>query len=234
MNKFDHIREKREIEQSEARDAAGKIISTVAGLGEVYDRFTALVKPLHVKRKDEWLTKLMHDLRRREKDGLISLKALSENEEFNTIITKATLFAQQNHQKEKLEALRNVVSNTAVKISIQDIESDVIEHYLHLIERFSNLHFLLLKTFQNPGTITMGLEGNIKLSDTTNIRMLFSRIHPELNPRLDFIQLIWKDLYTQGLVSKETMQHSVSDGKVIRSLLTDFGEGLMNFIEEQE
>jgi len=99
MNK---LREKSEILQSEARDLTGKIIAGTLGLGPAYDLITTLVVPLHKKKQKNFIQDLAIRLKKLESQGKIDFDELAQNEEFNTIITKAILLAQQNHQKEKL------------------------------------------------------------------------------------------------------------------------------------
>ncbi|MEX1269480.1 MAG: hypothetical protein WEA56_10790 [Balneolaceae bacterium] len=224
------LKEKREIAQSEARDKTTKIIAGMVPMGSAaYELLTTIVVPLHEKKRREFIHDLASRLKKLEDQGQIDFEELGRNEEFNTITTKAILLAQQNHQKEKIQALKNLVENTALKMSTQKINSDIIEHYLNQIERFSDLHFLLLKTFESPIEIMKGI-GRKTSFEFINLRMVFSKLHPELDSKKDYIQIIWKDLYNEGLVIKETMQHSVPVDGAIKSIVTDFGEGLLDYI----
>src|SRR5690554_2930058 len=108
--------EKREIARSEARDKTAKIISgLIPGGSSAYELFTALVQPLHVQRREEWIEDVTRRLHKLEQEEKIDLKTLSESEEFNTIITRSTLLAIQTHQEKKKKALSKIVTNSSLE-----------------------------------------------------------------------------------------------------------------------
>jgi hypothetical protein len=239
MDRKKLIDQKIEIEHSEAKDLNAKLTSSLLpGGAKAYDLFTALVQPLHIQRKQEWLYLLMNDLVRREKDGLTSLKDLSENEEFITIITKATILAQQNHQREKLEAFQNIVLNSIEWLSKGEPIFDWSHKFLIVVDQISPFHILLLKTLQNPLKIAKEKKVDFNEMIKATNKEVFFKIYPKLKDRAALAKQCWKELYSYGFVVTDRftevtgsteLGYMHSHGKLI-SQTTDFGNKFLNMI----
>ncbi|HBX67279.1 MAG: hypothetical protein CL670_07215 [Balneola sp.] len=241
MDKKEFHRQKREIERSEDKHKALKLKSSfVPGGTKVYDAFTALVQPTYEKRKDEWLNILMYDLVRRQEDGLISLEELSKNEEFVTIVTKATLLAQQNHQKEKIEALKNIVLNSTEWLSKGKPIFDWSHRFLMIVDEISPLHILLLKTFQYPKKAAK--EKGVRFDEEVSAsnKDVFFKIYPEYKDRSALVSQCWKELESYGLfaIGNFSDAHTSEEMPYLHTLgqlkpqTTDFGNKFLDMIEE--
>lgn len=237
------LRKKREAEQSEAIHKTVEIISgLVPGGTSVYKLFTALVKPLHEKRFDEWVKETTLRLHKLEQDGKIDLKELSQNNEFNTIITKATLLAQQNHQEEKIDAFRNIVLNSSKWLSKDESIFDWSHKFLLIVDQISPLHILLLKTFRKPAKVAKmeGVDFDSTLS--ANNSDVFFKIYPNLKDRVALANQCWKELYSFGFVARDNfletedakdMVYHHSHG-VLKPQTTDFGNKFLNMVENED
>ncbi|MCH2449218.1 MAG: hypothetical protein MK198_03645 [Gracilimonas sp.] len=240
MDKKEFHKQKGEVERSEAKHKALKLKSSLfPGGSTVYDAFTALVRPLYEKRKDEWLYLLMYDLVRREKGGVISLEGLSKNDEFVTIVTKAIILAQQNHQKEKLEALRNIVLNSTEWLSKGEPIFDWGHKFLMIVDQISPLHILLLKTFQNPAKAIQEKKARFEERTGFNNADVFFKLHPELKSRSALAKQCWRELYNFGFVGTDKF-FEVKDAEDMKYMhthdqfvpqTTDFGNKFLNMIE---
>lgn len=229
------LREKREIAQSEARDLTGKIIAGTLGLGPAYDLITTLVVPLHKKKQKEFVQDLAIRLKKLEDQGHINFEKLAQNEEFNTIITKAILLAQQNHQKEKIEALKGIVINSSHELSQDKEMFDWADHFLKVVERISPFHILLLKTFYAPGDAARENQTNFpdeykRLSS----RDVFFTIFPQYKIRAKLIGQCWKELYDLGFVALEHFENAEHKSGELKKLTTDFGDKFLNMISSDE
>lgn len=243
MDKKEFHRQKREIERSEDKHKALKLKSSfVPGGTIVYDAFTALVQPTYEKRKDEWLNILMYDLVRRQENGLISLEELSKNEEFVTIVTKATLLAQQNHQNEKIEAFKNIVLNSTEWLSKGEAIFDWSHKFLMIVDQISPLHILLLKTFQNPAKTARDQNVNFDEIVSASNKEVFFKFFPDLKDRSALANQCWKELHSFGFVALdnftkseggESMPYLHNHGKLLPQT-TDFGNKFLNMIEYSE
>ncbi len=236
------IRDKREIERSEAFHKTAKILSGLlpAG-GSAYELFTALVKPLHEKRREDWVREVTLQLHKLESDGRINMEELSENEEFNTVITKATLLAQQTHQKEKIEALRNVVVNAALKLPVQVTDFDLLDYFLTILDQINPIQILLLKVYKNPveaasesGIDLTPFKESTSLLHGSEIKHLFYRIYPELKEKDTLVVYAWKELIRIGFVQAEPISKRVPSSSILKIRTKKIGEQFLEMIEGEE
>jgi hypothetical protein len=110
-----------------------------------------LATPL-AQRRDDWLEDLsrrLHDLERRA-DGF-RFEDLSNNQAFVSAAAQAAQAVVRTHAKEKRDALRNAVLNTALSRGGDDDRRAL---FLLLAERLSPLHLRILKTLDESGGTT--------------------------------------------------------------------------------
>jgi len=180
-------------------------------------------------------------LHKLETEGQINLEELSRNEEFNTIITKATLLAQQTHQQEKIKALRNIVQNAAIKIPSHITDFDMMDYFLSTLEQINPIQILLLKVYQNPQAAA--LEKNIdtkpfrdstSLLQGSEIKNLFYLIHPELKEKNELVIYSWKELMRIGFVKSEPINKRVPNSSILKVRTRKLGEQFLEMIEGRE
>ncbi|MBO6794727.1 MAG: hypothetical protein JJ895_12520 [Balneolaceae bacterium] len=226
------IREKREIEASEARDKTLGLIASVVGLGPAYELITTLILPLHQKKEKEFVQDLATRIYNLEQEGKISIQELADSKEINTTITKAILLAQQNHQKEKLEALKAIVINSAIRIESQNIDDEEVSLFLRIIERMDTTQFLMMKMVGNPHKF-LEETGNPKLNNQTDrLATLFLSVFPKYKQKLDLVNQQWVELHSMGLVSTNIFADQFSNhyqtGKSDK--ITALGERFLEYI----
>ncbi|MFH5832360.1 hypothetical protein [Halalkalibaculum sp. DA384] len=205
---MDELREKKEIEKSEAIDKTAKVISSlIPGGGSVYETFRALVTPLHEKKQKEWQKDVIKRLAKLEQEEKIDLEELQNDEEFNAIITRATVLTLQNHQKEKLDALRNVVINSAID---DEIDFDLKHYFLLFIDQISPLHILLLKIFKDPGSYASKRGVEIGNMMATSAMSTLKKIQPDLEEKEQLVELAWDDLSDMKLVTTDSLKAMAS------------------------
>jgi hypothetical protein len=103
-----------------------------------------LITPPLEKRRDEWMNKIGLALLELEMDRGIHIEDLQMNEAFITVMMQASQVAIRNHQQEKIQALRNVVFNTALSTNISE---DLQSQFIRYIDELTPSHFALLKVF---------------------------------------------------------------------------------------
>jgi len=87
--------------------------------GSVGEVFGLVIAAPLAKRRDDWLESLAIRLRELEaRVAGFSTEAVAENPQFVSIVMQASAVAIRTHSEPKLEALRNAVVNTAVRIRI--------------------------------------------------------------------------------------------------------------------
>lgn len=233
---------KSEIERSEALYKTAKIISgLLPGGGSVYELFIAIVKPLHEQRREEWVREVTLRLHKLEQEERVNLKELAENEEFNTIITKATVLAQQTHQQEKIEALRNVVVNSAEKLSENVMDFEEVDFFLSIVSSINPIQIWLLKFAMDPGKIAH--EKGIILTPLNKVavqkpgielkRYLFA-VLPDLQKKEALIEYSWNELTRFGFVKNISFESLALHADVGQSAITDEGKSFLAFISSIE
>ena len=129
----------------------------------------------------------MYDL---EKEQEINLEALQENEQFISVVAQASAIALRNHQKEKLNALRNAIANSAIASNLND---DLELTFIRFIEELTPSHLHLLKFF------AFHEEEVSSLKSYPAIYQLLSETVEEFLSR-DQFKLFVGDLASRGLI----------------------------------
>jgi hypothetical protein len=130
-----------------AHTLAKAALSSVPGVGgAAAELFEFLLAPPLSKRRDEWMQSIAERLNAVE----TNLETLRGDAAFVTTMVQATQIAIRNHQGEKLEALRNAVTNSAIRRAPDD---DVRAMFLSLVDAFTPTHLRILKFFQNRSSI---------------------------------------------------------------------------------
>lgn len=130
--------------------AAGQLAGAVAGSPAsvpAAEFMSALFDTPVNRRRDRWVE--MIALRIVELEGKVDgfkIEDLPNNERFVSALLEASNMAVRTHFKEKLEALANAVMRTAVTNS----EDDVQMMFLHLVDRVTPSHLVVLSYFENP------------------------------------------------------------------------------------
>lgn len=162
-------------------------LSIVPGAPDLFEYF---VKPPLEKRLDNWRHEISTALRNLEKANVIKLEDLQKNELFLSIVIQATHIATRNHQKEKLESLRNAIENSALS-SNNNEDSYLI--FLQYIDELTPSHLKVLKFF------LQGEKEIAQISSYTDLYNLFINIGSNNHSREEF-KLMCGDLINRGLI----------------------------------
>lgn len=119
---------------------AKAVLSPLMGATELLERF---ISPPFQRRQREWMENIATALRTLEENKGIKIEELRTNDLFITVVTQASRIAIGNHQKEKLEALKNIVINSASSKENEDIQIV----FIRFIDELTPSHIFLLKFF---------------------------------------------------------------------------------------
>jgi len=176
--------------------AARALISSVPAVGgTALELFKLLLAPPIQRRRDAWLNELGDRLSKLEQEGLIKLEDLSANEEFISTVIQASTIAIRNHEKEKMEALRNAVFNVALHGSPEEWKR---EWFLTLIDVFSVLHLQVLMMLAKAEETSPG-----RVPVKTAIEEIAARAEqlvPALSGQRKVAEVIIGDLCGKGLL----------------------------------
>ncbi len=207
-------------------------LSTAPFVGGPLTEFFALViAPPLEKRRDAWLIEIYRRLKLLE--GTVEgfkIESLATNEIFISILFQATSVAMRAHQKEKLEALTNAVTNIASAPTI-DENSQLI--FLNLIDRYTPWHLTLLKFFEMSSKKEQVHDRDKdqfwSILDPTNV--IIEQIFEDLRGKQEMYDQIVKDLLSNGLLYLTTsFGVKVTNQRIVSFEMTKMGEEFLEFI----
>ncbi len=196
------------------------IASAIPGGSELVN---AIVAPPIEKRRDEWIqsiAELLTELNKRLEG--FDPSDLIKNESFISTFLEASTIAMKTHQKEKLEALRNAVQNSALPDAPED---NIQSMYLKLIDSLTPYHIFLLKFFffSNESITT-------KKTSLKAYEWVFEAI-PGIGNKIDLARKLIEDLKNEFLLEITSQPLVMTQGGLFGSRVTDFGRGFLIFIK---
>jgi len=199
--------------------------------GPAVEIFGAIINSPLSKRREEWIESIVDELvKLQEKIEGFSMESLSQNEAFITIIMHATQIAIRNHQKEKLEALKNIVLNVAQGNSPDE---DLQLMFLDYIDTLTSWHIRFLQLFQDPRSYIAKEKGACPEMSMGGISQLFRIVFPEIADNRTLYEQITRDLYNKGLIKIDhSVLHTTMTGHgVFEKRTTEIGDQFLSFIE---
>lgn len=224
-------------EQEKPKKSAGDVIHALAKAGILQipiagapaaEIFALVVTLPFERRRDDWIESIGNGLKKlAERVEGFKIEELSQNEVFITTVTHASQAAIRNHQKEKLEALRNAVLNAALPHAP---EEDLQLMFLNFIDSFTPWHLVILKFFDNPRE--WGNKHEVKYpsfmtgSPSTILEFSFK----ELQGKHENYDLFAKDLFSRGLLSTDSLHTSMTEAGMFAQRTTAIGQQFLSFI----
>jgi hypothetical protein len=208
-----------------ATKAALSLIPWVGG--SAAEIFGAIVTPPLQKRRDRLIAEIVKGIEElREKRPELNWDELLSSDQFITAALHATQTALKNHQKEKLEALRNSLLNVARGTSLDE---DLQMVFLRYIDELTPWHLRLLGYFQDPAAIWERYQTKNPNIVITSIKAGVLIGFPQLNKDKELYQQLVSDLKARGLlVSFEDGLMSPTGAMMSRT--SDLGNRFMAFI----
>jgi hypothetical protein len=162
------------------------------------------------ERLENWVAKLADDLvDHQEKTNEIDFSKLDQDPLFQTILRRAAWAAMNDHQKEKLKALRNAVINSARSIHLDENRQLL---FLNLIDRMTELHVRVLIFLRDPAKPLREMGVRDRRGSLREHLLKYFSI-PETDPH--GLILVIRDLQSSGLV-----QDDVYGEQIGRTLFT--------------
>ncbi len=204
-------------------------LSPIFGATELLERF---ISPPLQRRTEKWMEDVAEALRALEQNRGIKIEALQNNDLFITVVTQATRVAIGNHQREKLEALKNVIVNSASSHENEDIQ--II--FIRFIDELTPSHLFLLKFFideeERLGKIKsyaevfdMVVSGKINIASKDDLRMLIGDLSTRGLLRVSRDIEDDEDIYQAGSLLLE-----ITNDNLPRIIISDVAQKFIRFI----
>ena len=237
--------EHRPPEADELDAAYGFVRAALSGIpligGAAVEILRQVIAPPLARRQQEWMADMAEAIRWLERDRGISLEQLRDNVGFIDTVLSASQAAVRTSQREKREALRNAVLNSALPDSPEVVFQQMC---ITWVDRFTELHLLLLKLFNDPSPLEKGrfrqrdwikeqMDFWLALSkkDISSKSTWIEDQCPDLRGKEWLYCAAWADLHAVGLVESPTPKTSVMPKRPSGSHLTGLGDEFLRFIE---
>jgi len=198
--------------------------------GPLAEFFSMVIAPPLEKRRDAWLIEIFTRLKMLEAkiDGF-KIENLAQNKIFISTLLYATQAAMRTHQKEKLQALRNAVINSAI---LPSVDENLQLMFLNLVDRYTPAHLVILQLLDNQTQYGKQYGfGTSKEDQWETIAQLIEKSIPDLSEERPILMQILKDLSSDGLLTPdfEKRIHRPID-RASFSTTTKLGKIFLNFI----
>lgn len=215
-----------EVPKETGKDRIHTLVKTALGEvplagGALAEIFSTIIESPFQKRKKEWMQNVVDAIEELKGKGF-SPDDLRDNEQFISAVFYASHLAMKTHQQEKLDALRNAIINVAEGVEADEVLQQI---FLNYIDQFTLLHIKLLR---------FALERNVSDSILMgSLKSVLLENHPELSTKESLVELVWKELYTGGLVTHEALVGGLSQGGLRQKLTTGMGDRFVKFIKKR-
>jgi hypothetical protein len=211
----------------------GRIVRGMAGAIPIVgsaatEIFNSMFEGPLSKRRTEWMIEVTDVLNELMDEGIVTEAGLQDNEAFISTVAQTCNMALRNHEKEKLEALRNAVKNSALPSCPSD---DYRQMFLSFVDSCTVTHIKLLHLFHNPKS-WIASQGRQFPEGwyMGGITQVIEYALPELKGQEPLYGSIWKDLYQRGLISTDSLGTTMSVEGMTANRTTDLGARLIEFL----
>jgi len=196
--------------------------------GPLAEFFSIVIAPPLEERRDAYLIDIFTRLKKLEDrvEGF-KIEYLAKNENFISTLLYATQVAMRTHQKEKLEALRNAVVNSA---TLPKYDENFHLMFLNIVDRYSPMHLFVLQVSNKYGKQHYSIEGSL-----AEITKEIDRTIPDLSSDRPVLMQIINDLTSDGLLTYDIggRYHGPTE-RLSFSTTTELGKKFLEFITPQE
>jgi len=207
-----------------------------AGLGSIpllgsaaTELFGLVVTPPLDKRRQEWMNEVAERLKSLEENNQVDFSKLSQNEQFIDTIIQATTIAIKTSEKEKIIALKNAVTNTALNEAPEKTKSQI---FLNLVDTFTVWHLTILTFFDNPRTWFQKAGQTPPNMMMGSMFSILKSAYPSLAGQDELVDLIWNDLHSAGLHNSSGLKTIMSGDGTLAERTTELGKEFIKFISE--
>jgi hypothetical protein len=196
--------------------------------GPAAELFALVISPPLQKRQAEWMNEIAEGLKEVEqrKPGF-TVESLKDNEQFISTVLNASHAAVRNHQREKLDALRNAVLNVAVG---SGLDEDTEAIFLSLIDRYTAWHLRILRLFQNP--MQLGTQKGMRPENyyAGSRAQFLETYYPEMHGQRQFYDIIVSDLHAEGMLGIQDLQTMITGQGMFQKVTTAWADRFVAFI----
>lgn len=176
----------------------------------------------------DFVNELATRIQRLEEAGRISMEELPNNPRFREAVGLATRIASFTTREEKRRALRNAVLNSALSKDMDALEQEI---FFGLIERFTELHLLMLQLLKDPERWRGRTGAPFGRHMNSVLRSVLVDGLPQLQTHPFLADQVWNELRSTNLVTgAESLDNAGEGPSITKKRTTEFGDRFLAFI----
>lgn len=140
---------------------------------------------------------------------------------------QATELAIKTSENEKREFLANAVLNSLT----YTFEESIVMMFLNMIEKYTIWHLKILDFFENPKKFNNVSKSKYYMGSPKTV--LFD-VYPELKEKEKYVDKIVKELYSDGLMTTESLNTMMTADGMVASRTSEIGKDFIRFITTKE
>jgi hypothetical protein len=188
----------------------------------------AVLAPLLTTGMTEFVNDLAERVQQLEDAGRLRIDELLKNERFVEAVGTASRLAPFTVRDEKRRALRNAVLNSALTQDLDALEQQI---FFGFIERFTDLHLVMLKLLKDPEHWPGRSGAQFGRSLNSALRAVLMDGLPALQMRPFLADQVWLELRSNNLVEgAESLDNAGEGPSVTRKRTTAFADRFLEFI----
>lgn len=157
--------------------------------GTAVELFNALITPPLERRKEQWIKEVTSALNQLLEKKLLTEEDLTTNEKFFDVLIQASTVAIKTHHREKLEALKNAITNSALDRVSNNEQNQL---FIYFLDHFTVTHIRVLRSFAcvHAGNSTGEQYLEKEMEDWAEHQYLYRQV--------------WNELVSRGLITQVT------------------------------
>ena len=193
--------------------------------------FNLVVTPPLEKRRDRWRQVVGEKLQQLEESGRLSLEQLQNDESFISTVIQASQAALRTHQQEKLDALRNAVTNSALPHAPED---SIRQMFIAFVDELTVWHLRFLRLFQDPQEWFRKYgKRPPEFAMSSSLVQLLANAYPDLASNRTLYELIAADLASRKLFDGGGMHTMMTPSGAWQKRTSEFGDQFLKFVTDQ-
>jgi hypothetical protein len=212
--------------------AQGLVKAAVSGVpivgGPAAELVGMVFGPPLEKRREKWMDDLATVVEElQDKVEGLTPEKLSQDEAFVTVALRATEIAIRTHQQEKLDALRNAVRNTGLRIHLDETVQQI---FLNHVDTLTPWHLRVLKVFQDPHAWAQAHNINFPNWGAGSPSAVLEVALPDLAGNREFYDQLVSDLKQRGLMTNVDIHTAMTGHGMFQSRTSRLGNDFLRFI----
>ncbi len=212
-----------------AHGAGKAALDAVPFVGSILSElFTQCVAAPIEKRRDEFLRDLLERIAELEGEERVTMNSLESNMSFQTAFVQAVRASDAATEKEKRQALRNAVINSACG----SIDATNQHMFIRLVDELTAAHLVLLRVLNHPANAIAARNGTLSGAFGASFLRVIELAAPELASDDELIDQLMRDLEARGLSTSFGLRTTMTGHGLLERRTTKRGKLFIEFITE--